>query len=129
MSSHLRRRLLIADDHVMVSEGLRSALSPRFDVVGLVLDGGEVLDAIKRLYPDIVLLDLSMPGRPGLQILEDLQREAIDVRVVVVTMHNEASLCRQAFALGAAAFVPKGARRNKVYECRSTSQRRRGEIV
>ena len=63
-----RPRVLLADDHRMLSEGLKTLLQPHFDVVGIVSDGGELVAAAKRLEPDVVVLDISMPSLNGIEL-------------------------------------------------------------
>ena len=62
-----RPRVLLADDHRVLSEGLKSLLQPHFDVVGIVSDGRELVAAAKRLEPDVVVLDISMPSLNGFE--------------------------------------------------------------
>jgi two-component system response regulator NreC len=102
-------RILIADDHGLVRSGLRALLSaqPEFEVVGEALDGVAVIEACRRTAPEVVLMDLTMPGRGGVAATRDLRRTFPDVKVVVVTMHEDAAFARQAFLAGAAGYVLK----------------------
>lgn len=104
-----RIRILLADDHTIVREGLRQLLSAQDDmeVVGEAEDGCEVLDKIKLLRPDVILLDIAMPRLSGLDALV-LMREAIpDVKVVVLSMHDKENYVQQVLALGAMGYVLK----------------------
>ena len=77
-----RYTVLVADDHAIVKEGLVSLLKEHdFDVVGAVGDGQELLDAARRLRPDVIVTDLSMPGLSGLDVLTRLKAERIDSKV------------------------------------------------
>ena len=102
-----RRRLLIADDHAQVGNSLRALLEPEYEVVGLVENGAQVVDAVRRERPDALLLDLWMPGRNGLDLLTDLRRELPDVRVVVLTMHADLIVAVEAMHRGAQAYLLK----------------------
>jgi two-component system, NarL family, nitrate/nitrite response regulator NarL len=104
-----RAAVLIADDHPLVSQGLRALLRPNFVVVGVVNDGREVLNQIEATKPDIVLLDLSMPHRNGLELIPDVARQFPDVRILVVTMHVDRALADLALQGGAHGFIPKEA--------------------
>lgn len=102
-----RRRVLLADDHPQVGKSLRALLEPAYDVIGIVGHGGEVLDAVRRDPPDVLLLDLWMPGRNGLDLLADLRREFPAVRVVVLTMHADLVVAVEAMHRGAQAYLLK----------------------
>ncbi len=101
-------RLLIAEDHDLMGQGLRSMLeSNALTVVGIVRDGGEVAAAVCRHRPDVLLLDLSMPTRSGIDLIPELRTLAPAMRILVVTMHLDALLADTAMRLGAHGFVPK----------------------
>ncbi|GMV11306.1 MAG: hypothetical protein AMXMBFR55_30400 [Gemmatimonadota bacterium] len=106
----MRRSLvLICDDHPLMSQGLRALLNPTLQVVGVVNDGREVIGEIERVQPDILLLDLSMPHRNGLELLPDISRQFPALRILVVTMHVERAIADLALQKGAHGFVPKEA--------------------
>jgi DNA-binding NarL/FixJ family response regulator len=88
-------------------EGLVSLLKEEFDVVGAVGSGQMLLDAAKRLRPDVVVTDISMPGLSGLDVLPRLKAEHVDTRVIVLTMHNDAELATRALRAGASGFLLK----------------------
>jgi DNA-binding NarL/FixJ family response regulator len=90
-------------------EGLRSALQGDYDIVGMLATGGQVVEACNRLAPDVVLLDLSLPDRSGLEVIVDLRAAAADVKIIVVTMHVDRVLAEASIQAGANAFVPKDA--------------------
>ena len=103
-----RNTVLIADDHAIVKEGLVSLLKEHdFEVVGAVGDGQLLLDAARRLRPDVIVTDLSMPGLTGLDVLPMLRAERIDSKVVVLTMHNDGERATQALRAGASGFLLK----------------------
>jgi DNA-binding NarL/FixJ family response regulator len=84
-------RILIADDHAIVREGLARILAdaPDMTVVAQAATGPEVLDAARASNPDVVLLDISMPGRGGLETLKDLKRLKAGLKVLILSMHPE----------------------------------------
>ena len=103
-----RSSILLADDHAIVTEGLARLLRDHeFDVVGAVGDGELLIDAAKRLRPDVIVTDLSMPGLSGLDVLARLKAEGIDSKVIVLTMHHDADLATDAIRGGAAGFLLK----------------------
>lgn len=101
--------VLIADDHPLVSQGLRELLRGSYTVVGTVGDGREVHDAVERSSPDVLLLDLSMPHRNGLDLIPELVTAFPAMRILVVTMHLDRTLADLALKAGAHGFIPKGA--------------------
>lgn len=102
-----RTRLLIVEDHPLVAQGLRALLTPRYEVVGIVRDPMRVLAVIGRTEPEVVLLDLSMPRRNGLELLPSIRETYPMVKVLIVTMHLDRALSDMAFKAGAHGFVPK----------------------
>jgi len=103
-----RTTILLADDHAIVTEGLARLLRDHdFAVVGAVGDGQALIDAAKRLRPDVIVTDLSMPGLSGLDVLARLKAEGIDSKVIVLTMHKDADLATVAMRGGASGFLLK----------------------
>jgi DNA-binding NarL/FixJ family response regulator len=100
-------RLLLADDHPMVCDGLRTILEPVNQVVGIVHDGREVVAAVEQLEPDLVLLDISLPGINGLELARTLKRSHPDVKTMMLTMHSDRLFADEALRAGALGFVVK----------------------
>ncbi len=111
-------RVLIADDHGVVREGLRRVLSrmPDIEIVGEAANGGQALEMTRRLEPDLILLDLSMPGGGGLDVLARLKSELPNTPVLVLTMHPEEQYAERAFRYGAMGFVSKGSAVDELLE-------------
>jgi DNA-binding NarL/FixJ family response regulator len=95
------------DDHQIVIEGLVRLLGERFDIVETLTDGSTVVEDVSRLKPDVVLVDLSIPHVSGLEIIRRLTARPDPVKVIVLTMHADASLAVEAFRRGASGFVLK----------------------
>jgi len=104
-----RVRVLLADDHALVRSGLRALLEGQEDiqVVGEAEDGVVAVERCRKLEPDVVVMDLAMPGRGGISATEDIQRECPSAKVVVLTMHDDEAYLRMARLAGAAGFVLK----------------------
>lgn len=107
MSRLNRPRVLLADDHRMVAEGLKSLLCEEFELVGVVEDGRALIEAAKKHRPDVIVADITMPHLNGLDALGPLQKENPRVKVVFLTMHREVAYARRAMEAGAAGFVLK----------------------
>ena len=101
-----RPRILIAEDHTIVMEGLTGLLKVDFDVVGAVSDGRMLVDAAKRLRPDVVVTDISMPGMNGLEACRQMRAEGIEAKVIFLTMHG-GQLATEALQAGASGFLLK----------------------
>jgi DNA-binding NarL/FixJ family response regulator len=100
-------RVLLADDHLMVAEALKSLLSAEFELIGVVEDGLALVAAAGRLRPDVIVADVTMPRLNGIAALLRLRQEGIRVPVVFLTMHRDASFARRALEAGASGFVLK----------------------
>ena len=102
-----RPTVLLADDHVVFTDGIIRILKERFDVVGTVTDGRSILEAASRLRPDVIVTDISMPTLSGIEGLRQLKANHDESRVIFLTMHSDARLAAEAFRLGAKGFVLK----------------------
>ncbi|HTE45182.1 MAG TPA: response regulator transcription factor [Gemmatimonadaceae bacterium] len=102
-------RVLLADDHAVVRAGLRAVLNAARDieVVGEASSGREAIDLVERLHPDVVLMDLSMPGMDGIAATREIVARNLGARVVAVTMHSEREYLAEAMDAGAAGYVVK----------------------
>ena len=107
MSGLRRPRIVLADDHYLVAEGLKSLLTPEFEVVGLVEDGRALIKAAKQLRPDVIVADITMPGLNGIDALASLRKDNPGTKVVFLTMHQDVAYARRALAAGAAGYVLK----------------------
>ena len=104
-----RTRVLIADDHSIVAEGLRSLLEKSCEVVGLVQDGRQLLVEAHKLKPDVIVLDISMPLLNGLDAAERLKESIPGTKFVFLTMQDDPNLAAAALDLGAVGYVLKHA--------------------
>lgn len=102
-----RAKVLLVDDHPMVLEGLRRLLEPDYKVVGAITEGRAALEAARGLFPDLMIIDLSMPGLDGLELTRRLVAVMPETRVLVFSVHTEASWVREAFHAGAHGYVTK----------------------
>jgi DNA-binding NarL/FixJ family response regulator len=102
-----RPTVLLADDHAMVVEGLAALLKDRFDLVGSVGDGSALIEAARKLRPDVVIADMAMPVLSGLEALRRLKAAKSAAKVIILTMHPDAELAAEAFRAGASGYVLK----------------------
>lgn len=104
-----KHRILLVEDHVLLREGLRSLLAadPALEVVGEAGDGLEAIAQARRLQPDLVIMDLSMPKMTGLEALREITRQHPTTKAIVLTMHDTEEHLRDALRAGAAGYVLK----------------------
>jgi DNA-binding NarL/FixJ family response regulator len=99
--------VMLADDHLVFTEGIVRLLEGQFEVVATVGDGSELGEAVERLRPDLLVVDISMPRMSGLEALRRLKTSRHQCKVVVLTMHADAKLATEALRAGAKGFVLK----------------------
>lgn len=106
-----RIRVLIADDHIIVRSGLRLLLEaePDIDVVGEALEGGEALNLVEQHLPDVVLMDITMPGMDGLEATRRIKARWPQIQVLVLTMHRSDEYFFEMLKAGASGYILKGA--------------------
>ena len=102
-----RPRVLLADDHVIVAEGLRGLLEPEFDLVGIVQDGRALLSAAEELRPDVIVADISMPLLNGIDAVRQIKKIHEEIKVVFLTMHPDVTYAASALEAGALGYVLK----------------------
>jgi DNA-binding NarL/FixJ family response regulator len=102
-----RTRVLLADDHAVVAQGLEAFLKESFDLAGVVYDGRALVEAAESLRPDVVVTDISMPLLNGLDAIRQIRARRPSVKIVVLTMHRETQLAVDAFRAGASGYVLK----------------------
>ncbi|CAJ0779913.1 Response regulator UvrY [Ralstonia condita] len=102
-------KVLIADDHAVFREGLRRILSDAddIDVVGEATDGASTIKLARRIAADVLVLDLSMPGRSGIDLIAQVRREAPPLKILILTMHAEDQYALRAFRAGAVGYLTK----------------------
>ncbi len=105
-------RVAIADDHALVREGLRRMLATAddIDVIGEAADGSEAVELVQRDKPDVLLLDITMPKKDGIEATADIAALGVDTKVLIVSMHANEQYALRTLHAGASGFVWKGAR-------------------
>ncbi len=116
MDNHERVRILVADDHPVVRDGLAAMLGIEadFDVVGGAASGQEAINMVIALEPQIILLDLEMPGMDGVETLQRLHAERPEVRAIVFTAYDSDERILSALQAGAQGYLLKGAPRAEI---------------
>ena len=106
-SSMTKVKILLADDHLLVAEALKSLLVPTYDVVGTVSDGIALLEAAGALKPDLIVIDIAMPKLNGLDATRQLKRVLPRIKIIILTMNEDTDLVGEAFRAGASGYILK----------------------
>jgi len=102
-----RPRIVLADDHSLLLGAFKSFLEPEFEVVGTFLDGRTLVDNVKELHPDVIVLDIGMPLMNGISAGQKLKQDIPTVKLIYLTMNQDPDLAAEAFKLGASGYLLK----------------------
>lgn len=100
-------RVLLGDDHALILDGLRAALQPQFEIVGMAQDGKALVDAAERLHPDLVVLDISMPLLNGFESARQIKKNLPSTKLIFLSQHLNPVYLKQALKIGASGYVLK----------------------
>ena len=109
-----RSRVLLADDHVLILEGLRKILEPFHEVVGAVNDGKTLVEAALRLKPDLIVLDVTMPLLSGTDAARQIRKSLPRVKLLFLTSHTNPAYLREALSAGATGYALKSSTREEI---------------
>jgi len=102
-----RPRILLADDHTLVLEGLQKILTEAYDIVGTAEDGRELIETARRLDPEVIVMDISMPLLNGLEAARQIRKTMPHIKMIFLTMHADPTYATEAFQSGASGFLLK----------------------
>jgi len=102
-----KKRILLADDHKIITESLKNILEPAYEVVGMVADGYMLVEEAARLLPDVIIADISMPKLNGLEAVRQIKKEGGGAKIIFLTMHPDVTYASKAFDAGALGYVLK----------------------
>lgn len=111
-----RSRILLADDHILILEGLRKILEPYHEVVGAAIDGRSLVDAALRLKPDLIVLDLMMPLLSGIDAARKIRKNLPRVKILFLTVHANPAYLREALNAGATGYILKSSTREQILD-------------
>ena len=105
---HVRKpRVVLADDHALVAEGIQKLLEPRVELVKTVTDGRALLEATEHAAPDVAVVDIALPLLNGLDAARHLRKRTPEVKLIMLTMHADQTFVTEAFKLGVSGYVLK----------------------
>ena len=109
-----RPRVLLADDHPLVLAALRSLLEAECEVVGVVSDGRELVEAASRLKPEVIVLDISLPSLNGIDAARQIKKEQPETKILFLTMHANLAYLKEALVAGATGYLLKTSARDEL---------------
>ncbi|WP_375788412.1 response regulator [Bradyrhizobium sp. Pha-3] len=112
----MRPQIILADDHLMVAEGLGRLIGDVADLIAQVTDGRQLVDAVRRLQPDIVVSDITMPVLSGLDAMRELKAAGSRSRFIFLTVHTEPQVAAEALRAGASGYLLKAAAGEELFE-------------
>jgi DNA-binding NarL/FixJ family response regulator len=102
-----KTKILLADDHRIILDGLKHLLEAEYEVVGMAEDGHVLVNEALRLRPDVIITDISMPSLNGIDAIRQIQKKGLHPKVIFLTMHTDALYAKEVMELGASGFVLK----------------------
>jgi DNA-binding NarL/FixJ family response regulator len=115
-----RARVLLADDHALMLDGIRNVLKTHYTVAGTVEDGQALVEAALRLKPDLIILDITMPVLNGIDAARQIRQHLPDVKLLFLTMHTRPTYLQAALEAGANGFVVKSSGRKEILAAAAT---------
>jgi DNA-binding NarL/FixJ family response regulator len=103
----MKPKVVLADDHTIVTEGLKALLEPEFQIVAAVDNGRAAIRAVRSFNPAVIILDISMPLLNGLDTAREIRKFDSKIKIVFLTMHTESAYVQEAFGAGASGYVIK----------------------
>lgn len=112
----MRARIFLADDHNLLLDALSNLLEPKYEVVGTATDGRKMLKLVRKLAPDLVLMDIAMPNLNGFDAGEKLKKILPEVKLVFLTVNEEPNMVTEAFRIGADGYLLKSSAASELFE-------------
>jgi DNA-binding NarL/FixJ family response regulator len=113
----MKPKIIIADDHVLLNDGVKYSLSADYDIIAQVTDGANVLEALQRLRPDVILLDINLPNKNGFKIGEEKKRSFASVKIIFLSMYDEAIFIEKAKLIEVHGYMLKHSTKEELIEC------------
>lgn len=116
----MRPRIFLADDHSLLLDAFKNLLEPKYDVVGTATDGRKMLTLVKKLKPDIVLMDIAMPHLNGFDAGEKLKEILPEIKLVFLTVNEDPEMVTEAFRIGANGYLLKSSAASELFQAIDT---------
>jgi len=117
----MRARVLLADDHALILDGIRAALQAEYEIVGLAKDGRALVEAAERLKPDVVVLDISMPLLNGFEAAKQIKKSTPHSKLIFLSQHLNPAYLKQTLRLGASGYVLKSGATEELHQAIRTA--------
>ena len=112
----MRARIFLADDHSLLLDAFKKLLEPEYEVVGTATDGRMMLQMVKKLAPDLVLMDIAMPNLNGFDAGEKLKKILPDIKLMFLTVNEDADMVAEAFRIGASGYLLKSSAASELFQ-------------
>ena len=112
----MRARIFLADDHSLLLDAFKKLLEPEYEVVGTATDGRMMLKMVKQLAPDLVLMDIAMPNLNGFDAGEKLKKILPDIKLMFLTVNEDADMVNEAFRIGASGYLLKSSAASELFQ-------------
>lgn len=119
----MKVRVLLGDDHVLILDGLRTALQSQYEIVGVAKDGRALVEATERLKPDLVIVDISMPLLNGFEAAKQIKKNQPRTKIIFLSQHLNPAYLKNALRLGASGYVLKSGATEELQQAIATVQR------
>lgn len=116
----MKPKIIIADDHVLLNDGVKYSLSADYDIIAQVTDGANVMEALQRARPNVILLDINLPNKNGFKIAEEIKRSFATVKIVFLSMYSEAIFIEKAKLIEVHGYMLKHSTKEELIECLNT---------
>lgn len=113
----MKPKIIIIDDHVMVSDGIKYLLSEKYDVISQFSNGSFLLETLQKGIPDVILLDINLPDKNGFKLAEEVKRNFIHTRLVFLTMYSEINFIERARSMDIDGYMLKNSTKEELIEC------------
>lgn len=115
-------KVMLADDHILMREGIRQLLEfdGSIEVIEEASDGNECIEKLKKSHPDVLLLDINMPKKNGIEVLKEIKDSGIEVKVLILTVHNETEYLLKAVDIGVDGYILKDSESSELKKAIST---------
>lgn len=113
----MKPKIIIADDHVLVNDGVKYLLSADYDIIAQVTDGANVVEALQRSTPNVILLDINLPNKNGFKIAEEIKRSFSTVKIIFLSMYSEISFVEKAKFIEVHGYMLKHSTKEELIVC------------
>jgi len=113
----MKPKIIIADDHVLLNDGVKYLLSADYDIIAQVTDGANIIDTLRRLMPQVILLDINLPSKNGFKVAEEIKRSFSTVKIIFLSMYSETNFIEKAKLIEVDGYMLKHSTKDELMTC------------